>query len=489
MKTYLFVYLGSTILAAIITPLIIFIARRIGIVDVPDARKVHFKPIPRVGGIAIFVSMMTLVIFVLFLDNTIGDKFRDIQLKVTALLSAAAFVFLIGLIDDIRAFSGKIKFLTLIIASLVICASGSRIDSISIATWFELDFGLVAWPLTILWIIGITVGVNFIDGLDGLAAGISAIACAVIAVFAFNSGQPLMAVIMLALLGSLSGFLFFNFNPAKIFMGDCGSMFLGFVLGSASVMCVAKTKTFVGLALLALALGLPIFDTFFTVLRRYLNRRRILHSDYGHVHHKLLDMGLNQRHVVIIMYVLTAIATGLGMFMMITRDAGTVAIFFCVLLLLVLLFRLIGIGQLQKIITRLKSNMAISHEGRMYIGIFEDAQLGIRKVTSFKDWWQAISTVAQKMDFLELSLTVTISDGSSRDFVWRKDSAEKDQQETVTVRIPIGKHRLALPLNIEAKISINRSLESAGQRMMLFGRLIDEYCSAGILTENLLSNC
>ena len=489
MKTYLSVYIASAILAAVITPFIIFIARRIGAVDIPGARKVHFSPIPRIGGIAIFVSMMTSVILVLFLDNAISDKFRDIQPKVIALLSAATFVFLIGLVDDVRSFSGKIKFLILIIASLVVCASGSRIDSVSIATWFKLDFGLAAWPLTVIWIVGITVGVNFIDGLDGLAAGISAIACAVIAIFAFNSNQLLMVVIMLALLGSLSGFVFFNFNPAKIFMGDCGSMFLGFVLGSASVMCAAKTKTFVGLALPALALGFPIFDTFFTILRRYLNRRRILRSDYGHVHHKLLDMGLHQRRVVIIMYVLTAMVTGLGMFMMITRDVGAITIFFCVLLLLVLLFRLIGIGQLQRIITRLKSNMAISHEGRKYMDVFEDAQLAIRKVTSFKDWWQAISTVAQKMDFFELSLTVTINDGSSRDFVWRKNNPEKDRQEIVTVRIPIGEHRLALPLNIEAKIFVNSSLESAGQRMMLFGRLIDEYCSAGILTEDLLSNC
>lgn len=489
MKTYLFIYLGSTILAAITTPIIIFIAKRIGIVDVPEARKVHLSSIPRIGGVAIFVSMMTLLILVLFLDNAIGEMFRDIQPKVIALLSAATFVFLIGLIDDIHSFSGRIKFLALIVASLVICASGSRIDSISIATWFKLDFGLLAWPLTILWITAITVGVNFIDGLDGLAAGISAIACAVIAIFAFYSNQPLMVVIMLALLGSLSGFLFFNFNPAKIFMGDCGSMFLGFVLGSASVMCMAKTKTFVGLALPALALGLPIFDTFFTVLRRYLNRRNILHSDYGHMHHKLLDMGLQQHHVVIIMYVLTAIAAGLGMFMMITRDAGTIAIFFCILLLLVLLFRLIGIGRIQRIIARLKSNMAISHEGRKYINVFEDAQLGIRKVTSFSDWWQAISTVAQKMDFFELSLTVTTKDGSSRDFVWKKNNTEKNQQDIVTVRIPIGKHRSALPLNIEAKILVNSSLESAGQRAMLFGRLIDEYRSAGLLTESLLSNC
>ena len=125
---------------------------------------------------------------------------------------------------------------------------------------------------------------NFIDGLDGLAAGISAVTCAVIGVFAFSRGQLLMVVFMLALLGSLSGFLFFNFNPARIFMGDCGSMFLGFALGSTSVMCAMKSQAIVGLALPALALGLPIFDTFFTLLRRYLARRRILSSDYGHIH-------------------------------------------------------------------------------------------------------------------------------------------------------------------------------------------------------------
>ena len=144
-----------------------------------------------------------------------------------------------------------------------------------------------------------------------------------------------MAVLMLALLGSLTGFLFYNFNPARVFMGDCGSMFLGFILAASSMRCAAKTGTVVVLALVTLALGLPIFDTFFSIVRRYLNRRGIMSPDRNHLHHKLLDLGLQHHHVVIIMYVLTLCAAGAGMFMMLAQGFGILAIFLSVLLLLV----------------------------------------------------------------------------------------------------------------------------------------------------------
>jgi hypothetical protein len=223
------------------------------------------------------------------------------------------------------------------------------------------------------------------------------------------------------------------------------------------------------------ALGLPIFDTAFTMLRRYLNRWTITSPDRGHLHHRLLDMGLRQRHVVVIMYAMTAMAAGLGMFMMVTHGGGTIVILLCVMLLLVLAFRAVGAVRLRETIARIRYNKAISREAAEDAHLFQEIHLAFRQVVSFRRWWQMISDVAEKEDFAELCLTVTGRNGRKHKFTWRSNNREKDQDEVVTVELPISSHRFDLPMKIEAKIPVNGLLESTGRRMMLFGRLIDEY--------------
>jgi len=165
MKTYLSVYLGSAFLALVITPVVIWLSRRLNIADVPGARHMHTSPISHIGGTAIFLSMRPLTVCVVFLSNVIGDAFRNILLKVIVLLSAAAFMFFVGLIDDIRTkgLRARIKFLAQLVAAIVVCAVGIRIRSVVVADWLTLDFGWFSWPLTILWIVGITNAVNLSD--------------------------------------------------------------------------------------------------------------------------------------------------------------------------------------------------------------------------------------------------------------------------------------------------------------------------------------
>jgi len=266
MKTYAFVYLGATLLAIITTPMVIRIARWLNIVDTPDVRKVHSRPVPRIGGVAIFLSVMAPVIPVLFAPNLVGESFRLMQSKLLVVLLATAGMFLVGLLDDIKGLRVRAKLLAQLAAAMVVCFAGIRVESIAITEGLILHLGWFSWLFTLVWIVGITNAVNLSDGLDGLAAGISAVACGVIAILAVHNGQTVMAVLMLALLGSLLGFLFFNFDPARIFMGDSGSLFLGFTIASASVLCATKTETVVGLALPVLALGIPIFDTLFSTL-------------------------------------------------------------------------------------------------------------------------------------------------------------------------------------------------------------------------------
>ncbi len=484
MKTYLSVYLGSAFLALVITPVVIWLSRRFNIADVPGARHMHTKPISHIGGVAIFLSMMPLTVCVLFLSNTIGDAFRNILLKVIVLLSAAAFIFFVGLIDDIRTkgLRARFKFLAQLVAAIAVCAVGIRIRSVAVADWLTLDFGWFSWPLTILWIVGITNAVNLSDGLDGLAAGISAVVCGVIVVFAVHIGQRVMVVLMLAMLGSLTGFLFFNFNPAKIFMGDCGSMFLGFTIASSSVLCQAKSSTLVGLALPVVALGIPIFDTLFSMLRRFLERRSMFTPDRRHFHHRLVDLGLNQRHVVITIYAVTLLASGLGLFMMVTRNSSSLLIFLCILLLLLLVFRIVGSIQLRETIARLQEKYALSSQMKEERRSFEEAQLVFRQAVTFHQWWQAISKAAESMGFLSLSLPLTNRDGTHRTLTWRQDGKTPNfgHEELLKLNVPIRDRRSGPYLNLKAEVCKNGSIESAGRRLALFTRLIDEHDIAAL---------
>ena len=244
MNIYISVYLGSLILVLVITPVVIRLARRLNIVDVPGARHMHTNPISHVGGVAIFLSMMALSITLLWFSKLIVTTDQSMSGQISVLLLAAVFMFMAGLIDDVKAKGLRVrtKFIAQIASALMVCAVGIRIESIVITDSVTLNFGWLSWPLTLFWIVGITNAVNLSDGLDGLAGGICAIACGAMAVFAGSTGNMPVVVLMLALLGSITGFLFFNFNPAKIFMGDCGSMFLGFTIASLSVLCSSKSS-------------------------------------------------------------------------------------------------------------------------------------------------------------------------------------------------------------------------------------------------------
>jgi len=484
MKTYLFTYLCSALLALVITPIVIYTARALKIYDNPDVRKVHASAIPRIGGLAIFLSAISLAIAALFFDNNIGEAFRHAQTQVVALLAAGTFIFIVGLIDDLRGMRVRYKLLAQIAAATAMCFAGVRTESLNVANLFIINLDWLSFPVTILWIVAITNAVNLIDGLDGLAAGISAVVCAVIAVFAFEIGQPLMVVLMLALLGSLSGFLFYNFNPARIFMGDCGSMFLGFTLASASVLCATKSRTIIALALPTLALGLPIFDTIFSMLRRYLKRRGITSPDRGHLHHILLDMGLNHRQVVVIMYIVTAMAAGMGMFMMLTRDAGTVAIFFSVFLLFVLVFRIAGAVRVSDMLAGLREKKNISRNAKQEIETFEKTELHFQRAKTFDQWWQAVCLATEKMGFIRSSLPLSNRDGTKRVLVWEKESQNRETDNIVNMTLPIQDRRNGSQLKLEVKVCTNGSLESAGRRMTLFGRLLEEHSIASLNNPN-----
>jgi len=475
MKTYLAVYFLSLVLAAVITQVIIRIAHLLKIYDKPDIRKVHAYAIPRVGGAAIFLSSVILVITVLFINNRVGDIFRKSQAQILTMLISGTFIFVIGFIDDLHNLKARNKLFAQVIAASALYLAGIKIVSLNFANLFTINFGGLSFPVTIFWVLAITNAVNLIDGLDGLAAGISAITCAVIAVFAFKGELILMTVLMVALLGSLTGFLLYNFNPARIFMGDCGSMFLGFILAAASIRCAAKTGTMVALALPVLALGLPIFDTFFSIMRRYLSRRGIMSPDRSHFHHKLLDLGLQHRHVVITMYALTLCAAGLGMFMMLAQGLSVLVIFLSVLLLLVLVFRAFGAIRFREIIATWKRKHTVGNQARQERDGFDAIELYFHQAKNFDHWWKAVCLAADKMDFVKGTLPLINRDGARRTLGWEKTINNTGLHDIITVAIPIRDRRTNSNLKLELEIDTNGSIESVGRRMALFGRLLEDY--------------
>ena len=293
------------------TPLVKVLARKVGAIDVPkDERRMHKVPIPRLGGLAIFLGF--LVSFLIF-----GEIDRELR----GILLGAVIIVILGVLDDILTLRALPKFLVQILAAVVVVLHGCRIEhfmGFTLSPW-------VSYPVSVLWIVAITNAVNFIDGLDGLAAGVSAIsagALLIVALILVPDGTAMAsAIVLAAIVGACVGFIPYNFNPATIFMGDTGSTFLGFMLASISIFGLFKTYAVISFAVPFLVLGLPIFDICFAVIRRVSHGQSPMHADRGHVHHRLIDMGFSQKQAVAISYMLSAI---LGLAAVVLTDRGEV---------------------------------------------------------------------------------------------------------------------------------------------------------------------
>ncbi|MCB6994219.1 undecaprenyl/decaprenyl-phosphate alpha-N-acetylglucosaminyl 1-phosphate transferase [bacterium 210820-DFI.6.37] len=296
-------FLTSFVLALIFTPAAIWLAPRIGAMDIPkDERRVHSKPIPRFGGMAIFIGIMTAELLFIMPAFIPGKSIGGI-------LTGGALIYLFGVIDDLKDISPKLKLLGQIAAACVVYASGIRLSFVGVVLGGSntaLATGLTFF-LTVLWIVAIINAINLVDGLDGLAAGIAAISSLCIAYAGFIHGHYVAATAMLTVAGGALGFLPYNFHPAKIFMGDGGSQFLGFCLATFSLIQPVKSATIVAVAVPALVLGLPIFDTVFAILRRIIRRQSIVVADKEHLHHRIMRAGFGQRRAVMLMYCISGI--------------------------------------------------------------------------------------------------------------------------------------------------------------------------------------
>lgn len=301
--TLLAAFVTAFVLALIFTPAAIRLAPKIGAMDIPkDGRRMHRKAMPRFGGMAIFLGT-TVSLAVYAGQNE----------KIIPVIIGGTLIYFLGVADDLKNLDAKVKFIAQLLVAVLMYYMGLRIRFIT--NYFgegAVHFGeAMCFFVTVIWIVGITNTINLIDGLDGLAAGIAAISSLCIAYVAYihgdEYGMMIVCLAMLALAGGCLGFLPFNFYPAKIFMGDGGSLFLGFMIAALSVVGPLKRSTVIAVVVPVVVLGIPIFDTFFAILRRVVNRRPIMEADKGHLHHRLMASGYGQRRAVLMLYGISAV--------------------------------------------------------------------------------------------------------------------------------------------------------------------------------------
>ncbi len=295
----------------ILTPLVKMIAFKVGAVDIPkDERKIHKKPIARLGGLAIIISVVfTIVMNILFVKYTSWSF--SLERNTLGVLAGCCIIVIIGIIDDIKPQKAKVKLLFQMLAAIfIVFVSDIRVRAVSnpfsSSGILELNYYFSCF-VSICWIIGVTNAINLIDGLDGLAAGVSAVSCIAMFFISMILKDINTEMITIILAGAIVGFLPYNFNPAKIFMGDTGSTFLGFTLGVISISGTLKAYTTISIVIPLLILGLPLFDTTFTILRRICTGKPVMEADRGHIHHKLIDRGFSQRQAVLLMYFASAV--------------------------------------------------------------------------------------------------------------------------------------------------------------------------------------
>ena len=323
MVSYTVAFMLALALALVLTPISRRIALRVGAVSKVGGRNVNVIEMPRLGGVAIALSAVVPLVALFFVESEVARRVRLDEPRVVALLVGASVMCAVGAWDDVRGLSAKIKLPVQIACAVLAYELGFQIPSITAPGFGSFSLGPLAFPVTVLWIVGVTNAVNLIDGLDGLAAGVIFCAATTNLVVAAIGGSVLVAVVMASVMGALFGFLFYNFNPARIFMGDSGSYFAGFVLSTVSLAGNQKASTAVSLLVPILALGLPIFDTLLSLFRRAITRRPLLSADRGHIHHKLLDLGLTHRRAVLSLYGFSILFALAGVAVALDRDWTT----------------------------------------------------------------------------------------------------------------------------------------------------------------------
>ena len=418
--THIVTFMTALLVAAVATPIVLHIARRFGLYDAPSQlRKVHRRPIPRLGGVAIALGFFAPLTALLLYSNDISVAYRNNVHHVVGLYLGGVLVLGLGVLDDIRGVSAWGKLGAQLVVAALMFQLGFVIERLAIPFWGPMDLGLLSFPVTILWFVGVMNVVNLIDGLDGLAGGVSFFAVAVMYVVGSLDGVVLTTLFSAALGGAIVGFLFYNFNPATIFMGDCGSLFLGFVIAAVGIQTQAKSSAAIALTVPVLALGLPIVDTILAVIRRLRRGKSVFSADREHIHHRLIALGLTQRQAVLILYALCGLFAAAAIAV---KAGSNVTI---VLALAAMTFVIFVAGRFFRF-------QELAHQRRMAMLLEDELTLPSDARVSMRDFTRRVRA-APSIDVVweitkEVSALLGVRDVTLRLFL-RRDEGERIQQQ------------------------------------------------------------
>jgi UDP-GlcNAc:undecaprenyl-phosphate GlcNAc-1-phosphate transferase len=343
-NTFFAVFLIATTASLICTPLIRRVCERFALLDIPDdGRRVHRRAVPRLGGVSLFISCAVALSALPFVDNLLTQSLRAQASELLRLLIPSALVLVLGIYDDLWGTNATVKFVVLGLIATLFFAMGGRIDALSIPLAGSVHLPIVlSFIITVLWLVGIANAFNLIDGLDGLASGVALFSSLVILAVSIAQGRSLSIVVALVLCGALAGFLRYNFNPASIFLGDSGALFVGFTLAALSVLGTQKATTAVAIVVPILAFAFPMVDTAMTMGRRLISKRPIFEGDKEHIHHMLLARGWSQRRVTLALY---GVCAAFGLVAMMFTTTGSKMTGFAMFVVTVAI--LIAVGHLR----------------------------------------------------------------------------------------------------------------------------------------------
>ncbi len=406
MTTLLFTLLVSLCLSLVLTVVARNLGIRYGALDEPDQRKVHTHPIPRTGGIAIFASFFLSLLAVSFLNTPVAAEL-EINRKILLVIAGAVVCFGVGAVDDFTRLKPSTKFLFQIIGASSAYLGGVHISAFAFGGW-SIHFGYLTYFVTVFWFLLFMNAVNLVDGLDGLAGGIIVFASLVMILLSVFREDYYTAVIFTALAGSVLGFLRYNFNPASVFMGDGGSYFLGYVVASMGIIGSVKSQVAPAMMIPVLALGVPIFDTLLSPIRRFLRGRKMFYPDDRHVHHRLQKMGLSTAKVVWLLYGVTVVLCLAALLVVNMRDER--AGLFLILLGLGAIvfvrklgyFEYLGADKFFGWLRDLTDDSGLSQHRRSFL----NHQIEVSRSSNIEELWQRLVAAGKylRLDHMELKL-------------------------------------------------------------------------------------
>ncbi len=400
MTTCLIAFLMAFMLSVILTNGVRMGALMLGWVDRPDFyRKIHRKAVPRLGGIGIFVAFFTpIVILYFFYHNQVSDRLQYRSFELLGLLIGSTVAMGMGVADDLRRMSARWKLLFQIVAGTIAWITGLSIDIISNPFGPPLVLGVFSLPVTVFWFVGCMNAVNLMDGLDGLAAGICLFVSVTVFLVSLLFHNVIGMLLMAVLSGAILGFLIFNFYPARIFLGDSGSMLLGFLVGALSLIgSTRKAETAIALLIPMVALGLPIFDTSLTILRRWYNRFPLASPDRQHVHHVLVSMGYSQRRAVLTLYFTTILLGGAALLITLGRNEVTILVLGSLALIAFVCVRVLGGLRLEDLFDRLSDARTRKRSVAQTQTALDQSLRLMQQSVSIGGLWEACSSAFQNM--------------------------------------------------------------------------------------------